>query len=64
MKAKEMRALDEAALHKELNELMTTQFKLRVQKATQQLQNTNQMRATRRDIARARTILAQKAAAK
>jgi ribosomal protein L29 len=64
MKAKDLRAMDEAALKKELNELLTTHFKLRVQKATQQLQNTNQLRATRRDIARVRTVLAQKAAAK
>ena len=64
MKAKELRAMDEAALNKELNELLNTHYKLRVQKATQQLQNTNQLRTTRRDIARVRTILAQKAAAK
>ena len=64
MKAKDLRAMDEAALNKELNDLLTTHFKLRVHKATQQLQNTNQLRATRRDIARVRTVLAQKAAAK
>lgn len=64
MKAKDLRAMDEAALNKELNDLLTTHFKLRVQKVTQQLQNTNQLRATRRDIARVRTVLAQKAAAK
>ena len=64
MKAKDLRAMYEAALNKELNDLLTTHFKLRVQKATQQLQNTNQLRATRRDIARVRTVLAQKAAAK
>ena len=64
MKAKELRAMDEAALNKELNELLNTHFKLRVQKATKQLQNSNQLRTTRREIARVRTILAQKAAAK
>ena len=64
MKAKDLRAMDEAALNKELNELLNTHFKLRVQKATQQLQNSNQLRTTRREIARVRTILAQKAAAK
>lgn len=64
MKAKDLRAMDEAALKKELNDLLTTHFKLRAQKATQQLQNSNQLRATRRDIARVRTVLAQKAAAK
>lgn len=60
MKAKELRAMDEAALNKELNDLLHAHFKLRVQKATQQLQNTNQLRTTRRDIARVRTVLAQK----
>jgi large subunit ribosomal protein L29 len=35
-----------------------------MQKATQQLQNTSQIRNTRRDIARVRTILTQKAKAK
>lgn len=64
MKANELRTKDVAALNKELNDLLTAHFKMRVQKATQQLQNTNQMRQTRRDIARVRTILAQKAAAK
>ena len=64
MKAKELRAMDEAALNKELNDLLHAYFKLRVQKATQQLQNSNQLRTTRRDIARVRTVLAQKAAAK
>ncbi len=64
MKAKELRAMDEAALNKELTELQTAYFKLRVQKATQQLQNSNQLRTARRDIARVRTVLAQKAAAK
>ena len=64
MKAKELRPMDEAALNKELNDLLNAHFKLRVQKATQQLQNSYQLRTTRRDIARVRTILAQKAAAK
>ena len=64
MNAKELRAKDEAALKQELNDLQNTHFKLRVQKATQQLQNSNQLRTTRREIARVRTILAQKAAAK
>ena len=64
MNAKEMRAMDEAALKKELADLMHAQFKLRMQHGTQQLQNTNQLRTTRREIARVRTILAQKAVSK
>lgn len=64
MNAKELRGMDEAALKKELADLMQTHFKLRMQHGTQQLQNTNQLRTTRRDIARVRTVLAQKAASK
>lgn len=64
MNAKEMRAKDEAALKQELNDLLKTEFKLRIQKSTQQLQNTASLRAARRDIARARTILTQKATTK
>ena len=46
-------------LQKELMELLSVQFKLRMQKATQQLTNTSQIRRTRRDIARVRTLLGQ-----
>jgi large subunit ribosomal protein L29 len=60
MKASELRGKDVAALEKEISELLKAHFGLRMQKATQQLSNTNQLRNTRRDIARARTILAQK----
>jgi len=64
MNVKELRAKDTDALTKELQELQKAHFSLRMQKATQQLQNTSQIRQTRRDIARVRTVLAQKAAAK
>jgi large subunit ribosomal protein L29 len=64
MNVKEMRAKDAAALEKELQELQKAHFSLRMQKATQQLQNTSQIRNTRRDIARVRTVLAQKATGK
>ena len=60
MKAFELRAKDVAALEKEVSELLKAHFGLRMQKATQQLTNTSQMSRTRRDIARAKTILAQK----
>ena len=61
MNAKELRAKDEAALKQELKDLRETEFKLRIQKSTQQLQNTAAIRTTRRDIARVRTILTEKA---
>ena len=51
-------------LEKELRELQRAHFSLRMQKATQQLQNTSQIRNARRDVARVRTIMAQKANAK
>jgi large subunit ribosomal protein L29 len=64
MDIKELRAKDLAALTKELHDLLRAHFSLRMQKATQQLQNTGQLRNARRDIARARTVLAEKARAK
>lgn len=64
MNAKELRAKDVAALNQELQDLLKTHFKLRMQKATQQLTNTASLRKTRRDIARVRTILTEKAATK
>ena len=63
MKASELRSKDAAELGKELESLLKAQFGLRMQKATQQLGNTNTLRTTRRDIARAKTILAEKQAA-
>jgi large subunit ribosomal protein L29 len=64
MEAKEMRSKDVAALNKELQALLKAQFSLRMQKATQQLQNTSQMRNVRRDIARVRMVLGEKATVK
>ena len=64
MNAKDLRAKDEAALKEELKSLLDTEFKLRMQKATQQLNNTNSLRQTRRDIARVRTVLTEKATTK
>jgi large subunit ribosomal protein L29 len=64
MKAGELRAKDQAALSKELEDLLRAQFSLRMQKATQQLTNTSQLNKVRRDIARIRTVLREKAAAK
>jgi len=60
MKASELRGKDEAALKKELNELLKAQFGLRMQIATQQLSNTSQLQKVRRDIARVKTVLNQK----
>ena len=62
MKVAELRQKDVAGLENEVKELQKAHFGLRMQKATQQLTNTGTLRITRRDIARAKTILAQKQA--
>ncbi len=64
MKPSELRAKDMAQLNQELNDLLKAQFSLRMQVATQQLSNNSQLKKTRRDIARVRTIIAQKAVSK
>ncbi|MDD0840728.1 50S ribosomal protein L29 [Curvibacter sp. HBC61] len=63
-KAAELRQKDVAGLEAEVKALQKAHFGLRMQKATQQLTNTSTLRTTRRDIARAKTILAEKQAAK
>lgn len=60
MKASELREKDVAALEKEVADLLRAHFNLRMQKGTQQLGNTSQLGKTRRDIARVKTVLAQK----
>jgi large subunit ribosomal protein L29 len=62
MKPSELRSKDNAELQKELESLMRAQFGLRMQLATQQLANTSQLKKVRRDIARVRTIMKEKAA--
>jgi large subunit ribosomal protein L29 len=59
-KASDLRAKDVAGLEKEVTDLLKAHFGLRMQKGTQQLTNNASLRQTRRDIARARTILAEK----
>jgi large subunit ribosomal protein L29 len=60
MNATELRSKDVAALEKEVSDLLKAHFGLRMQKATQQLTNHTVLGKTRRDIARAKTILAEK----
>ena len=64
MKTKDLTAKSAPELEKELTELYKTHFGLRMQKATQQLTNTSQLGNLRRDIARVKTVLTQKASAK
>jgi large subunit ribosomal protein L29 len=62
MKASELRAKTGDELKKELEGLLRAQFGLRMQHATQQLSNTSQLAKVRRDIARVRTVMKEKAA--
>jgi len=61
MKASELRTKSVDELNKELLDLLKAQFGLRMQLATQQLSNTSQMSKVRRDIARVRTLIREKA---
>ena len=61
MKAKELRAKSVDGLNKELLDLLKAQFGLRMQLATQQLTNNSQIGKVRRQIARVRTLLREKA---
>jgi large subunit ribosomal protein L29 len=61
MKPSELRGKEPADLQKELEALLRAQFGLRMQLATQQLTNTSQLKKVRRDIARVRTIMKEKA---
>ncbi|MBK6295502.1 MAG: 50S ribosomal protein L29 [Rhodoferax sp.] len=60
MKTTELRQKDVAGVQAEVKALQKAHFGLRMQKATQQLNNTATLRSTRRDIARAKTILVEK----
>lgn len=62
MKASELKNKSAADLQQELLSLNKAQFGLRMQKATQQLSNTSQLRKVRRDIARVKTVLTEKGA--
>ena len=63
MKTTELRQKDVAGLKTEVKALQKAHFGLRMQKATQQLNNTSTLRSTRRSIARAKTILTETIAA-
>ena len=60
MNASELRDKDVAGLQKEVADLLKAHFGLRMQRATQQLTNHSAIGKTRRDIARTKTVLAQK----
>ena len=60
MKAGDVRVMTPDQLSDELMKLKKEQFNLRFQRATGQLENTARVRAVRRDIARIKTVAAQK----
>ena len=63
MKAQDLREKTPDQLRDQLASLKKEAFNLRFQKATGQLENTSRMQTVRRDAARVKTILNQKAAA-
>jgi large subunit ribosomal protein L29 len=60
MKAEEVRGLTADQLDDRLVKLKKEQFNLRFQRASGQLENTSRVREVRRDIARIKTVQAQK----
>ena len=62
MKAGDARVMTPDQLSDELLKLKKEQFNLRFQRATGQLENTGRVREVRRDIARVKTVAAQKRA--
>lgn len=61
MKATELKEKNVEELNAELLSLLREQFNLRMQYSTGQLEKTDQLRKVRRNIARVKTILTQKA---
>lgn len=61
MKAKELRGKSPQELKQELESLLKAQFSLRMQHATQQLNNNSEIPKVRRDIARVRTLMTEAA---
>ena len=61
MKASDLRNKKTEELNSDLIDLRRAQFSLRMQAATQQLNKPDQIKKTRRDVARVKTVLAEKA---
>ena len=62
MNAQELRDKTPDQLREELSNLKKEAFNLRFQQATGQLENTARMRSVKRNVARVKTVLTQKAA--
>jgi len=61
MKVNEMKSKTAVELTAELKKLLQEQFSLRMQKGMGQMTNSNELRRVRRDIARVKTIMTEKA---
>jgi len=59
-KAKDLRSMGDADLKERMDELSAEHMKLRFQRATMQLSNTARVGQVRREIARIKTILAER----
>ncbi len=57
MKVRELRELSDEQILDEIEDLKEALFKLRLQLSSGQLEDTNQLKYTRRDIARCQTVL-------
>ena len=64
MKVADIKAMSPDQMEDEILNLKKERFNLRFQRATGQLENTTRLREARRDIARIKTIAAQKRAEK
>ena len=60
MKANEIRSMSESELEQKLADLKKDLFMLRLQHATNHLDNPTRISATRRDIARVKTVIREK----
>jgi large subunit ribosomal protein L29 len=60
LKAKDLRGNEPDELRRTLQKLEEDLFKFRMKKVTNQLENTMQIRTTRREIARVQTVLAER----
>jgi large subunit ribosomal protein L29 len=61
MEPGQLRTMDNVALQKQLDDLYQEMFNMRFQRAAGQLPNLNRLRQVRRDIARVKTILSERA---
>lgn len=62
LRAKDIRQMDTAAIHKEIDTLKKELFDLKFKHATGQLENTARLNTIKKDIARMLTILTERGA--